>query len=87
MMVSEANMPVVYDEIVNFIAAGTTPAQVIAFQPSDETKDLVADLLHREKTVGLSPDEAAELGRLLELEQIMRLAKVRARKHVTGGPD
>jgi hypothetical protein len=85
MMVSEAIMPVVYDELIDFIAAGTTPAQLIEFQPSEQTKELVANLLHREKTIGLSADEAAELAHFIELEHIMRLAKARARRHLAGG--
>jgi hypothetical protein len=78
-------MPVVYDEIIDFIAAGTTPDRVIAFQPSDETKEHVADLIHREKTVGLSAEETAELTHFLELEHVMRLAKARARRHLADG--
>ncbi len=70
-----------YDEIVDFIAAAS-PAAVIDFEPSQATKDRVADLIHREKTVGLSADEASELNRFLSLEHIMRLAKVRARGHL-----
>jgi hypothetical protein len=68
-----------YDEIVDFIATGTTPATVADFQPSQSTKDHVADLIHREKTAGLSPDEVSELDHFLQLEHIMRLAKARAR--------
>lgn len=78
-------MPVVYDEIIDFIASGTTPDRVVAFQPSQETKDHVSDLLHREKTVGLSTDDAAELTHFLELEHVMRLAKARARKLLANG--
>ena len=42
-----------YDEFVEFIAAGTTPESVVDYQPSDETKFRVADLIRREKTGGL----------------------------------
>jgi hypothetical protein len=56
-----------YEEIVEFIASGTTPAAVAGFEPSDEAKRQVADLLHKEKTAGL------------KLEHLMRLAKARAR--------
>ena len=72
-----------YDEIVDFIAAGTTPDSVIAFRPSDQTKERVANLIHKEKTVGLLPDETAELNHYMQLEHLMRLAKARARKHLT----
>lgn len=67
-----------YDEIVDFIAAGTTPQMVIAFQPSEKAKARVAELVEREKTVGLSADESSELDSYLRLEHIMRLAKARA---------
>jgi hypothetical protein len=67
-----------YEELVNFIAAGPSPGKIIAFRPSEATKDHVADLIRREKTIGLSRDEAAELGHYLQLEHLMRLAKARA---------
>ena len=71
-----------YEEIIDFIVAGTTPSRVIAFQPSEEVKVRVADLLSREKTTGLSPDESSELNQYLQLEHLMRLAKARARAHL-----
>jgi hypothetical protein len=67
-----------YDEFVDFIAAGTTPETVATFQVSQATKDRVADLIHREKTQGLSPEEAADLAHYMQLEHVMRLAKARA---------
>lgn len=70
-----------YEEIVDFIAAGTTPQTVAHFEPSRETRDRVADLIHREKTVTLSPDETSELDHYLRMEHLMRLAKARARSH------
>jgi hypothetical protein len=68
-----------YDEIVEFIATGTTPAGVVTFQPSQATKDRVAELVQREKTIGLNAEEASELEHFLHTEHIMRLAKARAR--------
>ncbi len=72
-----------YDEIVDFIAAGTNPTAVASFAASDETKQRVAELVHREKTIGLSPEETAELKNNLQLEHLMRLAKARARQHLS----
>ena len=69
-----------YEEIIEFIAAGSRPEDVVSFQPSQLSKDQVEDLIHREKTSGLTPDESAELDQFLQLEHIMRLAKARARK-------
>lgn len=72
-----------YEEVIDFIAAGTTPNTVVAFQPSSEVKERVADLLYQEKTAGLSSDEKAELDHYMQLEHLMRLAKARARQHIT----
>ena len=71
-----------YDEIVDFIAAGTSPLEVAEFEASEETKDRVADLIHREKTTGLTPEETSELDHYLQVEHLMRLAKARARGHL-----
>jgi hypothetical protein len=72
-----------YDEIVDFIAAGTSAMDVAAFEASDATKARVAELIHREKTTGLTRDETDELNHFLELEHLMRLTKARARKHLS----
>lgn len=73
----------VYEEIVEFIAAGVSPSGIVGFQPSAAAKARVADLVSREKTTGLSPEERSELDHFVELEHIMRLAKARARRHVS----
>lgn len=75
-------MAPVYEEIIDFIAAGTTPESVSAFSPSEEAKGRVADLIHREKTCGLSAEETAELNHYMYLEHVMRLAKIRARQYL-----
>ena len=68
-----------YEEIVDFIAAGTTPKGVISFRPSEAAQERVADLLAREKEGELSPAEKSELDHYMQLEHLMRLAKARAR--------
>ncbi len=71
-----------YEEIIDFIAAGTNPMDVAKFEASDLTKSRVADLLEREKTAGLTTDETAELNHFLEMEHLMRLLKARARQRL-----
>lgn len=72
----------VYEEVIDFIAAGTKPDNIVAFQPSEAAKGRVRYLVEQEKTVGLSPEEKSELGHYMQLEHIMRLAKARARRHL-----
>lgn len=78
-------MSVAYDEIVDFIAAGTTPQAVVDFQPSEETKARVAELIRLQKTDARSPDETEELNHYLHVEHVMRLAKARARQRLQRG--
>jgi hypothetical protein len=75
-----------YEEVVNFIAAETNPGKLLTFRPSAEAKERVEDLIAREKTTGLSPDETSELDHYLRLEHIMRLAKARARGRLATNP-
>lgn len=75
----------IYEEIVDFIARGASPAQIAHFSASQETRDRVADLIHREKTAELSEEESSELNHYLEIEHILRLAKARARVHLSNG--
>ena len=72
-----------YEEVIEFIAAGTSPSSIVSFQPSEVVKERVADLIHQEKTIGLSVEEKSELDHSLQLEHLMRLAKARARQHIS----
>ena len=69
----------VYDEVIDFIAGGTTPESLIAFQLSDDAKERLQDLIDGTKTDGLSSEEREELELFLTLEHIMRMAKAKAR--------
>ncbi|MEK6286949.1 MAG: hypothetical protein AABO57_14515 [Acidobacteriota bacterium] len=71
-----------YEEIIEFIAAGTTPDTVVSFRPSPATKTRVSELIHQEKTTGLSAEEKSELDNYMQLEHLMRLAKARAHQYV-----
>ncbi len=73
-------LPKAYEEIVDFIAAGSSPQNVVAFRPSEEARKRVWHLVAREKTAGLSEEEASELEHYGHLEHIMRLAKARAKR-------
>ena len=68
-----------YEEVIDFLAAGTSPGNIVAFQPSEEAKQRVAHLIEREKSVTLTADEKSELDHYLQLEHLMRMAKARAR--------
>lgn len=68
-----------YEEIIDWLASGFTPAALVAYRPSETVRERVADLISREKLEGLAPVEADELAHYLQLEHLLRLAKARAR--------
>jgi hypothetical protein len=74
-----------YDEIIDFIAAGTTPETVVAFRPSEEVRQRVAELSQRSKDGSITAEDRSELEDYLQLEHIMIMAKARARQHTQLG--
>ena len=72
-----------YEEVVDFIAAGVSPGNIVAFQPSEDAKQRVSFLIEREKSDALTAEEKSELDHYMQLEHLMRLAKARARRHIS----
>lgn len=67
------------EEVASFIAM-INPAKVLAFRPSEETKMRVSELIEREKADEISVEEKRELDYYMQLEHLMRMAKIFARK-------
>jgi len=71
----------VYEEIVDFIVGGPNPGAIASWTPSAEAVARVEFLLNAGKSGTLSLDKQNELNHYLELEHLMRLVKVRARRN------
>lgn len=82
-MTTSVNTAKVYDEIIDFIAAGTTPESVVKFQLSDAAKGRLEYLVYQHKTGELTPEEKKELDYFLTVEHIMTLAKAKAHKYIS----
>jgi hypothetical protein len=68
-----------YEEVAEFIAR-RGPREVAEFKPSPEARQRVSELLQREKTEGLNPEDRRELDHYENLELLMNLAKAHARQ-------
>ena len=68
-----------YEEVAEFIAR-RGPREVAGFRPSPEARQRVAELLHQEKSAGLTPVERRELDHYEDLELLMNMATARARQ-------
>jgi hypothetical protein len=69
-----------HQEIIEFVAGGSTSADVASFKPSAKARKRVSALIAKEKSTGLLPEEKRELDEYMQLEHLMRLAKARARQ-------
>jgi hypothetical protein len=57
---------------------------VADYKPSPEAQRSVSELLERNRAGVLNDDEKAELDHYVELEHILRMAKIRAREILAG---
>ena len=73
-------MPAAYDEAIEFLAGGMTSEQLVAFKPSAAASERLENLIRKEKTKGLLPDELDELNYMMEIEHVLSLAKAVARQ-------
>ena len=76
------NQSKAYDEIIELFANGSSPEKIVSFRPSKESQARVTELLQKNRTDKLTPEEEAELDEFGLLEHLMRLVKARARQKV-----
>jgi hypothetical protein len=69
-----------YNEVVEFFAAGPPPHAIAAFHPSGEAQKRVAELLDRNQAGMLTPEEQIELDEYENLDYLITLVKARARQ-------
>ncbi len=74
-MVIEYNS--VYDELAYFLAS-LSPRRVLAYKASPKAQTRVNELLEKNKTIGLTTEENAEMERYMTVEHIVRVAKAKA---------
>lgn len=71
----------IYEEIAEFIAA-MNPKKILTFQATVDQQERFEELLEKEKGSGLTAEEKAELDRYLMVNQLVSLAKARARRQL-----
>ena len=68
------------EEVADLIAASNL-AKVLAVRPSEETRRRFSDLIESEKNAEISAEEKRELDYNMQLEHLMRMAKIFAGKY------
>ena len=69
----------VFDEMIDFLASGPTPEQIIAHKVSAATQTRLRELLDKNREEGLTEAESAELDLFESVEDLMGLLKAKAR--------
>ena len=74
--------PKIYDEIIEFIAAGTSPQSIINFKLSETAQERLEDLVYLHQAREMTREEKKELDDFLAVEHIIILIKARAHKYI-----
>ena len=78
MMSSAMTLTQAYEEILDFLAAGTTAESIANFRPSEKVQARVRELIDRRNEAKITPSEEEELDEYLRLEHLMIMAKAQA---------
>lgn len=69
-----------YLDVVDYLASGPTPEELADAKASPEVQERITELLDKNRQGIISSDEAAELDRYEQLDYLMTLVKLRARR-------
>jgi hypothetical protein len=75
-----------YDEMIQFLARGATPQQILAFKLSPGAQARLAELLDKNREATLTPAEASELESYAQINHAFILLKARARITASATP-
>lgn len=71
-----------HEEVIDFLATGPSPEQIVAFRPTQANIERVSTLLSKNRQGTLSVDEEAELDKIEAHDHLMVRVKARARSHI-----
>lgn len=70
----------IYEEVYQFLISSPTPQEIIDFRVSEETQKRVSILLSKNRDGILTPDERSELDQFEQVNHLMSMMKIYARK-------
>ena len=63
--------PGLHEEVIDFLASGPSPEEIIAFKPSPKSAERISMLLDKNRQMTLSPNEKAELDQVEAVDYFM----------------
>lgn len=79
-----APINMIFDEITDFLASGTTAGQIIAFKPSEMLDQRLHILLDHNSHDALNDEERSELDEFLRMNHLLKMLKLKARLKQAG---
>lgn len=73
-----AHLLPLYDEFLSYLVEKATPAEILAFQPSEDAQEYARELLERNNAGELTTDEKYRLDQMLQFERMMSVLKAKA---------
>ena len=73
-----AQVPLVYDEMLDYLAEKATPEEILAFRASEKAEARAEDLIDRNNAGTLTAEESLELQQLLYFDSRISVLKARA---------
>ncbi len=73
-----ADFAPIYDDLLDYLVEKATPAEILAFEPSQRAQARAETLLERSSEGTLLPDERAELEQMLQMDRLVSVLKARA---------
>ena len=73
-----------FAELLDFMVSSPSPEAIIAFKPSPQMEARLDELMRKNKQDALSDDEQHELEAFLQLNHLVNMLKIRARKKLAG---
>jgi len=67
-------------EVIEFLASGPRPEEIVVFRPSEDHVERSRELLHKNRESQLTETEEAELDQMEHINHLMTLLKAEARK-------
>ncbi len=71
-------IPLIYDELLDFLLEWATPEEILAFKASDRAEERAEDLLDRNNVGTLTPEEKLELQQMLYFDRKISVLKAQA---------
>ena len=67
-----------YDDLLDFLVEKATPAEILAFAPSEAAQERAEELLEKNNAGTLTVEEYAELQQMLQVDRLVSVLKARA---------